>query len=82
MITAQLYTIRELLYTPAIRYNQSTLAKLLHINRNTLRKYKDDSDNTRHVILVLNGTYVFQCIPSIKATGDKNHAHNAHTNMA
>jgi len=80
MITVNMYTIRDLLYTPALKGNQTTLAKLLNINRTTLRKYKDDTDNARHVIFMRNDKYVFQCSPKKQVEID--HANNAHANMA
>lgn len=53
------YTILELLLTPTIRGNQTVLAKLLKINRSTLRKYLDDTTNANHVVLVNDNKYVF-----------------------
>lgn len=54
-----MYTIRELLATPAIKWNQTKLAGLLHINRSTLRKYMNDTDNKRHSVLYIESKYRF-----------------------
>lgn len=82
MITTNVYTITDLLYTPAIKCNQTTLAKLLNISRGTLRKYMDDTTNERHSIVLVAGKYRFHCNASARPTGVKNHAYNAHANMA
>ena len=54
------YTISELLATPAIQHNQTRLAKLLHITRGSLRKYMRDTDNKFHSVLFIDGKYIFQ----------------------
>ncbi len=66
MRTLQVFTIQELLLTPTIKYNQTTLANLLHINRSTLRKYMDDITNARHSVLFIDGRYSFMSIPNEK----------------
>lgn len=58
MVTLNVYTIRELLYTPAIKGNQTTLARLLKINRGTLAKYMVDIDNTRHIVILQDDKYI------------------------
>lgn len=59
MQNLNVYTIRELLYTPAMKGNQSTLAKLLDIDRATVRKYLEDTTVSRHVVFRLSGKYTF-----------------------
>ena len=68
MITIPVYTIREILMTPTIKYNQTTLANLLDIQRTTLRKYKDDTDNSRHSVLFIDGKYIFMHITAPHST--------------
>lgn len=68
MITTEVYTITDLLYTPAFRCNQSKLALLLKISRVTLRKYMDDTTNERHSIFMVDGLYKFHCTPSTRIT--------------
>ena len=81
MITTEIYTITDLLYTPALRCNQSKLALLLKISRVTLRKYMDDTNNERHSIFVVDGKYRFHCKPGSKHSGDKTNV-NTNTSMA
>lgn len=71
MIELKVYTIRELLYTPAIKGNQTTLATLLNINRTTLRKYLPDTNNARHVVFQWTGKYTFM---------SKSHPHKVKNN--
>ena len=71
MITTQIYTINDLLFTSAIQCNQSKLALLLKISRVTLRKYRDDTMNERHSIFMVDGRYRFHCTPGSKHAGEK-----------
>ena len=68
MKKVNVYTIRELLMTPAMQYNQTTLSKFLHITRATVKKFKDDTTNTRHSVLFIGGHYIFmsKTSPNIK----------------
>lgn len=59
MQMVQMFTIRELLATPAIKWNQTKLAELLDVNRSTLRKYMDDTANEHHAIIFKHGKYWF-----------------------
>ncbi len=60
------YTVKDLLLTGTVRGNLSKLALLLKVNRGTLRKYMDDTDNHRHFIWYIEGKYIFMNTPQNK----------------
>lgn len=62
MVEVQMYTVRELLFTPAMMGRIGRLAESLHIHRSTVRKFFNDIDNTSHSILRINGKYVFMSV--------------------
>lgn len=64
MVLTQIYTIDELLSSPALKYNQTALAKLLNCNRGTLRKYMLDVDGKEHVVRMNGARYQLMTIPS------------------
>lgn len=51
-------TINDLLLTPYYRGNQTLLAKELHVNRGTLRKYMADTEGESHLIKKVDGDNV------------------------
>ncbi len=59
MKVLEITSIRELLLMKVVAGNQCLLARFLKINRGTLRKYKDDMNNERHVVIIQNGKYTF-----------------------
>jgi hypothetical protein len=48
-------TVSGMLFTKEIRCNQSKLAKMLGVNRGTLRKYMDDPNGVNHCIRLYEG---------------------------
>jgi hypothetical protein len=62
MKLTEIYSVQELLLTPTIMGNQSTLAKLLRINRATLHSAIEDVNNEKHIIKKVDGRYVFMAI--------------------
>lgn len=55
----EIYTIDELSKSIEIKYNETRLSKLLHINRGTLRKYRDDMSGKYHCIRFIDNKYKF-----------------------
>ena len=62
-------TIPELLSTKMYRNNQSFLARELNLNRNTFRKYMNDSLGKFHIIREFDGELEFFTNQSNKITG-------------
>ena len=69
MTVTETYTITELLKSSAIKYNQTSLARLLNCNRGTLRKYMKDVNGDEHLVRCYNGRYQLMPVTAgIKAT--------------
>jgi hypothetical protein len=56
MISDKLVTVKDMLRTRDLKHNQADLAKMLGVNRGTLRKYMNDELGERHCIRVFKGT--------------------------
>lgn len=53
------FSVPELLRTHTTNCNQSELTRLLKVNRNTIRKFKNDVHNINHVIVMIEGKFHF-----------------------
>jgi hypothetical protein len=53
--SSKLVTVYDLLLTKELAHNQADLAKMLGVNRGTLRKYMHDVRGRRHCIRVYEG---------------------------
>ncbi len=51
------YNIKEMLLTEAIMGNKSKLARLLNVDRATLRKLISDVDNKNHIAVNIDGKW-------------------------
>ena len=58
----EILSIPMLLRSEYFSENQSSLAWLLGVSRNTLRKYLNDVDNLYHVVIKRGDKYTFMCV--------------------
>jgi hypothetical protein len=56
----KMFSVAELLLTNAFECNKSKLADFLGVNRQTLRKAKDDTECEKYCVLLIDGKYSFR----------------------